>query len=151
MNKLVVILLSLASGLVAKAQTNDCETRLRTMEANKKMVAEFYQQLFGDKDISAIDRYIGNTYIQHNPMLPDGKEVLKAAVKDWFKGAPKEKIDIRRIAADGDLVFLHIRGKAGDKARAIVDIFRIENGKIVEHWDVIQEIPEKSANDHPMF
>ena len=131
--------------------TSDCEKKFRQLESNKEMVAKFYQELFGDKDPTAIDRYIGEYYIQHNPALPDGKEALSNAVKVWFKDVPKEKVDILRIAADGDLVFLHIRGKAGNKERAIVDIFRIENNKIVEHWDVIQEVPDKSANDHPMF
>lgn len=69
----------------------------------------------------------------------------------WFKDAPKEKVDLQRIAADGDLVYLHVRSKMGNKTVAVVDIFRIENGKIAEHWDVIQEVPEKSANPHPMF
>lgn len=152
MKKIIWSLLFLLPGLLVTAQgKSEMERKFRQQEENKKMVAQFYQELFGDKDITAIDRYIGNTYIQHNPLLPDGKEALKEAVKVWFKGAPKEKVDIQRMAADGDLVWLHIRGKAGDKVRAIVDIFRIENGKIVEHWDVIQEVPEKSANPHPMF
>ncbi len=146
-----ITLLLFFSVFTLSAQISDCDTMMQTLEKNKKMVARFYQELFGDKNIEAIDKYIGDKYIQHNPLLPDGKEHLKEAVKVWFKGAPKEKVDIQRIAADGDLVYLHIRAKAGDKVRAIVDIFRIENDKIVEHWDVIQEVPEKSANNHPMF
>ncbi|HEY9049589.1 MAG TPA: ester cyclase [Ohtaekwangia sp.] len=120
-------------------------------EANKKLVAEFYQELFGDKNPEAIDKYIGDTYIQHNPILPDGKEPLKQAVVQWFKGAPKEKIDIHHLSADGDLVYIHTKATFGGKVSSIVDIFRLENNKIVEHWDVIQTVPEKSANPHPMF
>jgi len=120
-------------------------------EFNKKLVADFYQKLFGDKNINAIDEYIGEMYIQHNPMLPDGKDALKQGFAQWFKDAPKEEIDIQHIGADGDLVYIHTRAKMGGKTASIIDIFRIENGKIAEHWDVIQEVPEKSANPHPMF
>lgn len=152
MKKLFILLsiLLFSAGITAQTKS-DCEKKFQQLESNKAMVVKFYQELFGDKDASAIDRYIGNTYIQHNPALPDGKEALSNAVKEWFKGAPKEKVDFQHIAADGDLVYLHIRSKHGNKVTAIVDIFRIENGKIVEHWDVIQEVPEKSANPHPMF
>jgi predicted SnoaL-like aldol condensation-catalyzing enzyme len=84
-------------------------------------------------------------------MLPDGKDALKQGFAQWFKDAPKEEIDIQHIGADGDLVYIHTRAKMGGKTASIIDIFRIENGKIAEHWDVIQEVPEKSANPHPMF
>jgi predicted SnoaL-like aldol condensation-catalyzing enzyme len=129
----------------------DCEKKLQQTEANKKMVAEFYQQLFGDKDAESILKYLAESYIQHNPALPDGRDAIYNACKIWFKDAPKEKVDIQRIIADGDLVMLHVRNKRGSKTTAVVDIFRIENGKIAEHWDVIQDVPEKSANNHPMF
>jgi predicted SnoaL-like aldol condensation-catalyzing enzyme len=120
-------------------------------EANKKLVADMYRQLFGDKDISAIDKYMTDGYIQHNPALPDGKEALKQGASQWFKGAPKEKVDIQHLNAEGDFVYIHTKSRMGPKTVSIIDIFRIENGKIAEHWDVIQEVPEKSANPHPMF
>jgi len=136
--------------LRGQSQTDGLK-KYQQQESNKKMVIEFYQELFGDKNPDAINKYIGDKYIQHNPGLPDGKEALLNAVKIWFKDATKEKVDFQHVSADGDLVFLHVRSKSGPKVRAIVDIFRIENGKIVEHCDVIQEVPEKSANEHPMF
>jgi predicted SnoaL-like aldol condensation-catalyzing enzyme len=119
--------------------------------ANKILVSDMYQELFGDKDINAADKYIVENYIQHNPYAKDGREALKTVLKDWFKGAQKDKIDIRHLAADGDYVYIHTRSKMGDKTYSVIDIFRIENNKVVEHWDVIQEVPAKAANAHPMF
>jgi predicted SnoaL-like aldol condensation-catalyzing enzyme len=121
------------------------------LEENKKLVASLYQEVFGDKNIDAVDKYIGDTYIQHNPSVADGKEALKTALKIWFKGAPKEKIDIQHIGADGNFVYIHTRSKQGNKTVSVMDIFRVEGGKVVEHWDVLQEVPAKAANDHPMF
>ena len=118
---------------------------------NKKLVAAFYQELFGDKNIEAIDKYIGDIYIQHNPSLPDGKEAIKDAAGKWFQGAPKDTIDLHHLGADGDFVYIHTKAKFGDKTFSVLDIFRLENGKIVEHWDIIQEVPEQSMNSHPMF
>ena len=130
---------------------SDCEKEREVQEANKKMVAEFYQALFGDKNIEVIDKYIAEDYIQHNPMAADGREALKNALKGWFENASKEQIDIRRIGADGDLVFLHTKNNFGGKTFSVIDIFRIENGIIAEHWDVIQQVPDSAANEHPMF
>jgi predicted SnoaL-like aldol condensation-catalyzing enzyme len=127
------------------------EGTIRQEEFNKNLVADFYQQLFGDKDLSAIDKYLKNDYIQHNPAAADGALALKQVLTEWFKDAPKEKIDIHHLGADGDFVYIHLRSVRGTKVLSVIDIFRIENGKIAEHWDVIQEVPEKSANPHPMF
>jgi predicted SnoaL-like aldol condensation-catalyzing enzyme len=121
------------------------------LDANKKLVADLYQELFGDKNIDAVDKYIGDNYIQHNPSVADGKEALRDALKKWFKGAPKEKIDIRHIGADGNYVYIHTKSKSGSKTVSVIDIFRVEGNKVVEHWDVMQEVPEKAANSHPMF
>src|SRR6478735_8853749 len=95
-------------------------TSKNQLETNKKLVADFYQELFGDKNVESIDKYIGDTYIQHNPALPDGRDVLKQAVAQWFKGAPKEKIDIHHLSADGDLVYIHTKANIGGKISSII-------------------------------
>ncbi|WP_426791907.1 nuclear transport factor 2 family protein [Sphingobacterium sp. WOUb80] len=121
-------------------------------ETNKKVVLDFYQQMFGDKDTAAVDKYILPSYIQHNPDVPDGAEAFKSAAVKWFKGSPKIKIDAQHIAAEGDLVFLHVRDKnANGTVTSTIDIFRLEGGKIAEHWDVRQQVPVHAANKHPMF
>jgi predicted SnoaL-like aldol condensation-catalyzing enzyme len=132
-------------------QIKSLKDSLNQNASNKKMVADFYQELFGDKNPAAIDQYVGDTYIQHNPSLPDGKDALKKAVAVWFKGQPKDTVDVKHLGADGNFVYIHTKSKRGNKTFSILDIFRVENGKITEHWDVMQEVPAKSANAHPMF
>lgn len=137
------------------AQTIDSLSYLAAIEqqelANKKLVADFYQELYGDKNIDAIDKYLDSNYVQHNPSIGDGKESLRVAFKVWYKGALKEKIDIRHLAADGNFVYLHTRSIENGKTVAIMDIYRVENGKIMEHWDITQPVPELSVSKHPMF
>lgn len=122
-------------------------------EANKKLVLDFYQQFFGDKDVTAADRYLLPSYIQHNPNAATGREAVKQFFTPFFSNPaiPKTKIDVRRVAADGDLVWLHIRSKTTGAERAVVDIFRVQDGKIAEHWDVVQPVPPTSANENTMF
>lgn len=132
-------------------ELSEIKDTMRLEKFNKQLVAEFYQRLFGDKDVSAIDTYIAEDYVQHNPGLKDGREALKEGATQWFKDAPKEKIDIQHIGSDGDFVYIHTRSRRGPKTISVLDIFRVTGGKIREHWDVIQEVPEKSANAHPMF
>lgn len=139
--------------LASSALLSTAHAKSSSLErANEKLVITFFQELFGDKNLEAIDKYLSEDYIQHNPTVPDGRAPLKAAAKEWFAGAPKEKVDIVRSAVKGDTVFLHVRNKRPDGGiNAVVDIFRVKNGKIVEHWDVIQDAPATSANAHPMF
>lgn len=153
MRKILIFTLVLLANYTF-AQTNSdkvLSNSSSSIEANKKLVADFYQEVFGDKNIAAIDKYIGEIYIQHNPNLADGKEALKQGLTQWFAGVAKEKIDIQRINAEGNFVYIHTKAKVGTAIFSVIDIFRIENGKIVEHWDVMQKVPEKSANPHPMF
>ena len=148
---LLVMMVSTGCNSGTRKKIADCEAETQRLEANKKMVADMYQELFGDKNVDAIKTYIAENYIQHNPSVADGRQALIDAAGKWFRGAPKEKIDIQHIAADKDLVFIHTKSHMGAKTFSVIDIFRIKDGKIAEHWDVIQEVPEKSANSHPMF
>ena len=123
-------------------------------EQNKKIVVDFYEGVFQKHQVKAYaDRYIGDKYIQHNPHVPDGKAPFVDYFIGHFKENPEAKSVIKRAVAEGDLVFLHVHStqNAQDRGVAIVDIFRVENGKIVEHWDVQQAVPEQAANSNTMF
>ncbi|MEK6773512.1 MAG: ester cyclase [Bdellovibrionota bacterium] len=123
-------------------------------ETNKKLAIEFYEMAFNKhKPTEAAKKYFGNKYIQHNPHVPNGAPAFFNYFEGFFKEHPQSKIEIKRVIADGDLVVLHVLSKTDPKerGRAVIDIFRFENGKIVEHWDVAQEIPEKTANGNTMF
>lgn len=121
---------------------------------NKKIVTDFYEGVFLKHQVQEYsDRYIGNQYIQHNPHVPDGKAPFVNYFTGYFKENPQVKNVIKRAIAEDDLVVLHVHSSqnAQDRGEAIVDIFRVENGKIVEHWDVQQAVPEQSANRNTMF
>jgi predicted SnoaL-like aldol condensation-catalyzing enzyme len=123
------------------------------LEANKKIVVDFYEKGLNQKDFDAAAKYFGPRYIQHNPSAPDGIEGFKRLVAFLKEKFPNSHSEIKRVIAEGDFVVLHVHSvrEPGQRGRAIVDMFRLENGKIVEHWDVIQDIPEKPANDNTMF
>ena len=121
---------------------------------NKEMVISFYNMIFQEHKVrEALERYVGDRYIQHNPLAPNGTEALINFFEPYFAKNPQARSEIKRAAAEGDLVFLHVHARSGPTERglAVVDIFRVENGKVVEHWDVVQPIPEKSANENTMF
>ncbi|MDR0237451.1 ester cyclase [Acinetobacter sp.] len=123
-------------------------------QKNKAIVTDFYQGVFQKHQVkSYADRYIGDQYIQHNPRVPDGKAPFVNYFTQYFQTNPEAKSVIKRAVAEGDLVFLHVHSTANaqDRGVAIIDIFRLENGKIIEHWDVRQPIPETSVNQNTMF
>jgi predicted SnoaL-like aldol condensation-catalyzing enzyme len=125
----------------------------KQMEENKKTVAAFYDAVLNQKDFAAAAKYLGNRYTQHNPSAADGPDGLKAFVAFLRDKFPNNRSEIKRIFADGDYVIVHVHAvrEPGTRGNAIIDIFKLENGKVVEHWDVIQPIPEKPANDNGMF
>jgi predicted SnoaL-like aldol condensation-catalyzing enzyme len=120
---------------------------------NKKLVTRAFDQLLVDKDLSAIDKYWGPEYHQHNPNIADGVEGVKAGLGAYFERFPQLRVDPKRVIAEGDLVAVHSHyvNAPGERGQAIIDLFRVRGGKIVEHWDVIQDVPETSANDNTMF
>ena len=124
------------------------------LEANKKNVLEYTELAFNQrKPEEAVAKYQGRYYRQHNPGAKDGAEAFIGFVKWFAQTYPSFRIDSKRVIAEGDLVVMHshLVRAPGERGTAVVDIFRLENGKIVEHWDVVQEIPEKSANNNTMF
>jgi predicted SnoaL-like aldol condensation-catalyzing enzyme len=127
--------------------------RNATEEANKKLVQEFYDKALNQKDFEAAAKYLGAKYVQHNPRAADGPEGLKAYL-EFLKGKfPKSRSEIKRVFAEGDHVILHVHAvrEPGTKGQAIIDIFRVDNGKIVEHWDVVQDVPDQALNTNTMF
>jgi predicted SnoaL-like aldol condensation-catalyzing enzyme len=122
-------------------------------EANKKVVLDFYEKGLNQKDFDAAAKHFGPKYIQHNPGAPDGIDGFKAFIAFRKEKFPNAKSEIKRAFAEGDFVILHIHAvrEPGERGSAVVDIFRLENGKIVEHWDVVQPVPEKAANSNGMF
>lgn len=123
------------------------------LEANKKTVVDFYEAGLNRKDFDAASKFFGPKYIQHNPGAPDGIEGFKTFINFLKEKFPNSHSEIKKVFADGDYVILHVHTvrEPGTRGRAIVDIFRLESGKIVEHWDVAQDIPEKMPHNNGMF
>lgn len=122
--------------------------------ANKEKALYCMDLLFNQHDVEkSRTECWGETYIQHNPMAPDGAEALFGFITPFFEASPEASIDIKRVATEGDLVWIHYNSKptADSPGLAVVDILRMEDGKFVEHWDVVQPVPEQSANENTMF
>ncbi|MDU6668934.1 MAG: ester cyclase, partial [Bradyrhizobium sp.] len=121
-------------------------------ERNKAIVLDFYDQGLNRKDFAAASKYLG-TYIQHNPNAEDGPEGFRKFIEFLKAKYPQSHSEITKVLVDGDFVILRVHAirEPGTRGNAIVDIFRLKDGKIEEHWDSVQPIPEQSANSNGMF
>ncbi|MGC1456917.1 MAG: nuclear transport factor 2 family protein [Steroidobacteraceae bacterium] len=120
---------------------------------NKKLVLDFYHKLIGEKDYEAARAYMGAEYRQHAPYAADGHGGIAEWLRKFKDSFPQHHYEVKKVIAEGDLVVLHLHGKSGPNphGESVVDIFRIKDGKVVEHWDVIQPIPETADNANTMF
>jgi predicted SnoaL-like aldol condensation-catalyzing enzyme len=121
--------------------------------ANRALVERLYRDFFNGRDLSVAEQIVAENYIQHNPSLPDGRAILLRAFAAYFQAAPELKVSVKRMVAEGDLVVVHShwQDRPTDRGNAVVDIYRLENGLIAEHWDVVQPVPETAANANGMF
>ena len=142
------------SGQAAEQHDPAMHARHMETERNREIVTRFITLFYGQGRVrEAFMTYVAPGYIQHNPVAADGRDTAIAALEPYFASQPNAIREVQRIIVDGNLAaVLRVLADADvDRGVAIVDILRLENGMIVEHWDVIQAVPERSANAHPMF
>lgn len=124
-----------------------------SLEENKKNAIAFYRMAYEGKPAEAVTQYVGATYIQHNPDVADGKAGFIQYFERMQEEYPEKSIDFVRCIAEGDLVALHTHQVwPGNDEYITMDFFRFdEKGKIIEHWDAIQQIPEQMAHKNTMY
>ncbi|MGC0419860.1 nuclear transport factor 2 family protein [Embleya sp. AB8] len=127
--------------------------RTALLEQHKQLAVDFIDLAFNAKQGAAAAKYLDPAYVQHNPQARDGAEAFVEFITGFGAQFPELSVDVKRVLAEDDLVVVHslMRTSPADRGSAIMDILRIRDGRIVEHWDVIQPIPETAANDNTMF
>lgn len=119
---------------------------------NRELMTEFARIFYTERDPrTAFARFVSPDYVQHNPGLPDGPDAAVAGLEPKFR-ADGARFEVQRILVDGDLAVVHLKASfPGVPPTAVADFYRIADGLLVEHWDVLQQVPAQSANPHPMF
>jgi predicted SnoaL-like aldol condensation-catalyzing enzyme len=148
---LTIFIVTAVTGFSAAAMV---DPPYRTKNASEATVVALLQQAFNQcKPAEAFDAYVGPYYRQHNPTVPDGKEAVIQGLQGFCSKSSEFHYAIKRVFSDGDHVIVHAHVTTGPKDRgmAVVDIFRLERKKVVEHWDVVQPVPEAAANRNTMF
>ena len=144
-----MIILAMAGALIGAPASISAKGR----PDNRAIITDFARLFYTERKVSqAFETYVAPNYIQHNPGIADGRAAAVAALATMF-GDPAKRFTIEQILVDGDMAVIHIHAipKPGSHGASVFDMYRMKNGKIVEHWDAIQLVPETSANPHPMF
>lgn len=119
---------------------------------NKQIVTDAYQRIFGDLDASAVDTYMSKDFVQHNPTIADGPAGVQQLVQKLIsQGVQKQNIEFKHVVAEDDIVILHSRYEMAGHEWRFIDIYRVESGRLVEHWDAMIQWPETRANNNLMF
>jgi predicted SnoaL-like aldol condensation-catalyzing enzyme len=144
--KVFIALASLAIPAVALAETAQ-------EQKNKQVAIDFYNAALNEKNWPKAEAFIGKRFVQHSIYAPDGSRSVKELVEMLRKEHPDNHGEIKAAWADGDLVAMHVHVKrnATHRGWAVVELMRIENNKVVEHWDMFQPVPETAQNDNTMF
>lgn len=148
MRKVILAAAALTALAAQPAQAKRCTLK------PKQVVTKFMTQFYVEKDVrGAFETWVDAGYIQHNPMAATGRDAAIAFLEPFFKSNPAIRYEIKRIIADGKLVAVHAHGRFSetDRGIAVIDILRVEGCKVMEHWDVVQPVPEKAANSNGMF
>jgi len=148
------VLVAIACALAVAGPAESAATHVANETArNRAIITSFADLFYTQRRVQeAFDRYVSPDYIQHNPGLTDGREAAVMALKPMFS-SPGATFEVKRILVDGNMAAIHLFGRGDPKTAgaAVVDLYRLKDGKIVEHWDVIQPFPASSKNAHPMF
>lgn len=147
----VLLLTCLVSGCAATSAGGPAVAA--ESERNRAIVRDFARLFYDVKDVRrAFESYVAADYVQHNPGLPDGRDAAIGPLSQMFSN-PGFRPEVKKLVVDGEFAVIHLRvtSPSAPRGASVVDMYRLRDGKIVEHWDVIQLVPEKSANPHPMF
>ncbi|WP_328307785.1 nuclear transport factor 2 family protein [Streptomyces sp. NBC_00442] len=123
------------------------------MSNHVQLVRDYIENIWNEGQTDRADEYLADGLIQHNPNLPDGRKPLVDFIEGFRKQLPEARFEIRRIAGDNGLVFTHshFRPEPGHRGMVVVDVFRIDDGRIVEHWDVREDVPETTVSGHDVY
>ena len=138
----------------AVVQASCAADAVKPKNSREAVAIALLDMAFNQKNyVDAFERYVGPYYRQHNPTVADGKDALIASLRQWLPANPDLHYEFKHVYSDGDHVIVHslVTLNRQDRGMAVVDIFRLERGKIVEHWDVAQPVPETALNDNTMF
>ena len=150
----LAVLTLVASGVVSATAHASGRDEGQCELSPREVVEQFTELLYEQKQVRlAFEAWVHPDYIQHKPTLPDGREPVIRFLEALFRRSPERTMTIHRIIASDDIVAVHYHSQANpeDPGFAVVDIFRVDDCRLVEHWDVVQAVPEQAENDNTMF